>query len=66
MNKKGRIYGLGPVAKKYKLGHASSSDSVSISEYEAMKSLVVGLTSTNKELEKKIKTYDEKFESMER
>ena len=40
VNKKGRIYGLGPVAERYKRVDASSSTSVSTSEFETLKSLV--------------------------
>ena len=65
LNKKGRVYGLGPVAGRYKCADASSSKSVSTSEYETMKSLVASLTDANKQLEQKMKTYDDKFESME-
>ncbi|XP_057451918.1 uncharacterized protein LOC130743707 [Lotus japonicus] len=65
-NKKGRIYGLGAEAGKFKRSKATSSHGVSPSGYETMINLVSTLTEENKKLKEKMKTYDEKFEYMDR
>ncbi|XP_057440246.1 uncharacterized protein LOC130732151 [Lotus japonicus] len=65
-NKKGRIYGLGAEAVKFKRYKATSSHGVSPSEYETMRNLVSTLTEENKKLKGKMETYDEKFANLDR
>ncbi|KAJ1415111.1 hypothetical protein SESBI_18299, partial [Sesbania bispinosa] len=66
VNKKGRVYGLGPEAGKYKSStSASSSYSVSPSEYEQMKVLVSSLTAKNKSLQDRLQTHEERLRSKE-
>lgn len=56
VNKKGRIYGLGAEAGKFKHSKATSSHGVSPSEYETMRNLVSTLTEENKKLKGKMET----------
>ena len=52
VNKKGRIYGLGPEAGKYKPSRSSRSDGISQSEFEQMRA-------ENASLKDKLKAHEE-------
>ncbi|KAJ1412533.1 putative transposase, Ptta/En/Spm, plant [Sesbania bispinosa] len=66
VNKKGRVYGIGSEAGKYKSStFASSSYSVSAPEYEQMRVLVSTLTAENKSLQDRLQTHEERFHSNE-
>ncbi|KAJ1442171.1 hypothetical protein SESBI_00986 [Sesbania bispinosa] len=63
---KGRVYGLGPEAGKYKSSTiASSSGSVSPYEYDQMRALVSSLTAVNKSLQDQLQTHEERLCSNE-
>ncbi|TKY63655.1 hypothetical protein E2542_SST13533 [Spatholobus suberectus] len=58
MNSKGRIFGLGSEAGKYKPSSSSISfDGISLSEYEQMRSLVSKVTEENKNLKEQLQTH---------
>ena len=65
VNKKGRIYGLGSEAGKYKASTSRSFDGIFHSEYEQMKSLVSSLTVENKTLHERLETHEDRFRSNE-
>jgi hypothetical protein len=52
VNKKGRIYGLGPIAGKYKPSRSSRSDGILQSEFEQMRA-------ENASLKEKLKAHEE-------
>ncbi|XP_057442938.1 uncharacterized protein LOC130734506 [Lotus japonicus] len=64
VNTKGRIYGLGQLAEKYK--RSATTVDISLSEHETMRHLVSKLSDENAMLKDQMKSYDEKFEFMQR
>jgi len=64
VNKKGRVYGLGPEGKKYKPSTSTTSfDGVSQFEYEEMRTLIANLTAENKSLNDKFRATEEMVRS---
>ncbi|XP_058744612.1 uncharacterized protein LOC131634279 [Vicia villosa] len=59
VDKKGRIYGLGPEAAKYKSSGSSISDGISLTEYEHMKTVISDLSVENNTLKEKLKTHED-------
>ncbi|KAL2333580.1 hypothetical protein Fmac_014793 [Flemingia macrophylla] len=59
VNKKGRIFGLGSEAGKYKASSSGSYDGISNSEYEHMKNLVSNLSEENKTLKEQLQSHSE-------
>ena len=60
VTKKGRIYGLGPEGMKYKPSTCgTSSDGISQSEYEQMRTLIANLTAENKNLNDRFRVTEE-------
>ncbi|XP_058781747.1 uncharacterized protein LOC131655966, partial [Vicia villosa] len=59
VDKKGRIYGLGPEAAKYKPSRSSTFDSISSSEYEQMRTVISDLSTENNTLKEKLKTHED-------
>ncbi|XP_058767311.1 uncharacterized protein LOC131640986 [Vicia villosa] len=59
VDKKGRIYGLGPEAAKYKPSKSFTSDCISSSEYEQMRTVISDLSVENKTLKDKLKTRED-------
>ncbi|KAL2326330.1 hypothetical protein Fmac_025388 [Flemingia macrophylla] len=59
VNKKGRIFGLGSEAGKYKPSSSRSSNGISNSEYEQMRNLVSNLSQENKTLKEQLQTHSE-------
>ncbi|KAL2318603.1 hypothetical protein Fmac_032479 [Flemingia macrophylla] len=59
LNKKGRIFGLGSKAGKYKASSSGSYDGISNSEYEQMKNLVSNLSEENRTLKEQLQSHSE-------
>ncbi|KAL2342606.1 hypothetical protein Fmac_003891 [Flemingia macrophylla] len=59
LNKKGRIFGLGSEAGKYKASSSGSYDGISNSEYEQMKNLVSNLSEENRTLKEQLQSHSE-------
>ena len=59
VDKKGRIYGLRAEAGKYKSSSSRSSDGISPSEYEHMRSAISKMSDENMELKERLKTNEE-------
>ncbi|CAK8534903.1 unnamed protein product [Lathyrus sativus] len=59
VDKKGRIYGLGPEAAKYKSYRSSTFDGISSSEYEQMRTVIFDLSAENNTLKEKLKTHED-------
>ncbi|KEH34277.1 hypothetical protein MTR_3g463980 [Medicago truncatula] len=59
VNKKGRIYGLGVKAGKYEPSSSRSSDVISPSEYEHMRTAISKMSAENMELKERLKTNEE-------
>ncbi|KAL2346969.1 hypothetical protein Fmac_000969 [Flemingia macrophylla] len=59
MSKKGRIFGLGSEAGKYKPSSSGSYDGISNSEYEQMKNLISNLSEENKTLKEQLQSHSE-------
>lgn len=60
VDKKGRIFGLGPEAGKYKPSASTTSyDGVSPSEYQQMRTLVTNLSDENKSLKEQLQSHEE-------
>jgi len=59
VDKKGRIYGLGAEAGKYKPSTSRSSDGISPSEYEQMKTAISKMSAENIDFKERLKTNEE-------
>jgi len=59
VDKKGRIYGLGATAGKYKPSSSRSFDGISPSEYEHMRTAISKMLAENMELMERSKTNEE-------
>ncbi|XP_045791816.1 uncharacterized protein LOC123886553 [Trifolium pratense] len=59
VDKKGRIYGLGPEAERYKRSRSSTYDGISSSEYQHMRTIISDLSAENMTLKEKLKTHEE-------
>ena len=59
VDKKGRVFGLGPEAGKYKPFVSSTSDGISLSEYEHMRAVISNLSAENMTLKDQLKTHED-------
>ncbi|KAK2451908.1 hypothetical protein QL285_010918 [Trifolium repens] len=59
VDKKGRVFGLGPEAGKYKPFVSSTSDGISLSEYEHMRAVISNLSAENMILKDQLKTHED-------
>ncbi|KAK2441843.1 hypothetical protein QL285_013089 [Trifolium repens] len=59
VDKKGRVFGLGPEAGKYKPFVSSTSNGISQSEYEHMRAVISNLSAENMTLKDKLKTHED-------
>jgi hypothetical protein len=58
-DKKGRVYGLGTEAGKYKPSRSSTYGGISPSEYQHMRTIISDLSAENTTLKEKLKTHEE-------
>jgi hypothetical protein len=59
VDKKGRVYVLGPEAEKYKPSRSSTYHGISPSEYQHMRTIISDLSAENTTLKEKLKTHEE-------
>ncbi|WJX29777.1 hypothetical protein P8452_18382 [Trifolium repens] len=59
VDKKGRVYGLGTEAGKYKPSRSSTYGGISPSEYQHMRTIISDLSAENTTLKEKLKTHEE-------